>query len=71
MVSDYIEWVNRVEAAAYYDEPDEDDYIWTCLDCRWFEACKGGCGWGLCEYKGEQVKADSDACPQLITKEDE
>ena len=59
--------VYALQADRYYDAPDEEARV--CEECGWFEACPGGCGWGMCSYFGDWRQCDSDACGHFTEEE--
>lgn len=61
--------VYAMQAAAYYDAPDDEEAN-VCIDCDDFDACPGGCGWGMCSYYGEFKQEEQDACRQFTPRED-
>lgn len=58
------------QAGIYYDVPDDDELANVCIDCSYFDACPGGCGWGMCSYYGEFKQEEQDACRQFTPRED-
>lgn len=66
---EYIDYVNSVLAAAYYDGPEDEPEF--CGGCAEFDYCPGGCGWGMCSYFGEFKNEDQDACGQYRERTEE
>ena len=67
-MGDYIDYVNRCEAAVHYDEVAGDEkqpLCWTC-DC-WHEHPTGqNPGW--CDMRAEWKNDDADACDDYVEK---
>lgn len=61
--------VYALQAERYYDAQD-DELANVCIDCSDFDACPGGCGWGMCSYYGEFKQEEQDACRQFTPRED-
>lgn len=65
--------VYALQAAAYYDTPDEEDYQWSCSECAEWEheyQCPCGCGYAVCDWRGELRHADDEACRQFTEREE-
>lgn len=56
--------IYALQAERYYDVPDEEGHM--CGECWHWDSCPCGCGWGMCDVKGEWFASDSwdaDDCP--------